>query len=346
MYGHRQTLAYLLKFTSNNIESYIALDLVKKFPRLATSTFHKRPTKKWLLSPLETLAKIPSAFRRGCKLKYWEGLIYDDVEIFPDAIFSIDKDEHPVFHLAVVNRCENVLNLAYRVGGHNYGLMNKTDNNRNTVLHLAGRLAKPQKLNLVSGAALQMQRELQWFKEVERWVIKDAKERTNKVGKTPQMIFTEEHKNLVIEGEKWMRDTANSCASVASLNVTIVFATAITVPGGINEDNGQPVLFKRNAFLIFAISDAISLFSSTASLLMFLAILTTRYAEINFLHALPKKLFIGLVTLFNWVLTGVAILAFLPVTLFVFLQFPLLVDLISSTYGPDIFGKRSDRPFY
>ncbi|XAR54439.1 hypothetical protein NMG60_11029562 [Bertholletia excelsa] len=295
-------------------------------------------------------------------------VIEEIVEIFPNAIWVHDSEDHDhMFHFAVENRSENVFNLAYQVDGNKLRVMNMIDNHGNTILHLAGRLAKPQKLNLISGAALQMQRELQWFKEVERWVRQDYKERTNKGGKTPQMIFTEEHKNLVIDGEKWMRDTANSCAIVASLIVTIVFAAAITVPGGNNQNDGQPVLFKRNAFIIFAISDAISLFSSATSLLMFLAILTSRYAEMDFLYALPKKLIIGLVTLFlsitfmiiafcctlylvfgrgeNWVLIGVAILASLPITSFVFQQFPLLVDLISSTYGPGIFGKRSDRPF-
>jgi len=32
------------------------------------------------------------------------------------------------------------------------------------MLHLAGQVAPPNRLNIVSGAALQMQRELLWFK--------------------------------------------------------------------------------------------------------------------------------------------------------------------------------------
>ncbi|CAH2041843.1 unnamed protein product [Thlaspi arvense] len=46
-----------------------------------------------------------------------------------------------------------------------------------------------------------------------------------------------------------------------------------------------------------------------------------------------------------WILIGVAALASLPVTSFVFLQFPLLVDVITSTYGYGVFGKKSDRVF-
>lgn len=38
------------------------------------------------------------------------------------------------------------------------------DNFSNNILRLAGNLAPKDQLNRVSGAALQMQRELQWFK--------------------------------------------------------------------------------------------------------------------------------------------------------------------------------------
>lgn len=193
-------------------------------------------------------------------------------------------------------------------------------------------------------------------------------ERQNNSGETAAMVFTKEHKDLVEEGQKWMKDTAYSYTIVAALIVTVVFAAAITVPGGNKDGTGLPILSKKTAFIAFAAADAISLFTSTTSLLIFLSILTSRYAESDFLHVLPKRLIIGLVTLFlsittmivafsatlylafghddGWILIPVAAFASLPFTSFVSLQFPLLVDLISSTYGPGIFGKQSDRPFY
>ncbi|KAL8489552.1 hypothetical protein ACS0TY_025457 [Phlomoides rotata] len=126
---------------------------------------------------------------------------------------------------------------------------------------------------------------------------------------------------------------------------------------------------KSRAFIVFAISDAASLFTSVTSLLMFLSIMTSRYAENDFLYALPKRLCIGLFTLFvsilsmmvafsastymvfgqehKWVLIPVAALACLPIATFVLLQFPLLWDVISSTYGPGIFGKQTHHtPFF
>nr|GME01969.1 ankyrin repeat-containing protein NPR4-like [Ipomoea batatas] len=112
------------------------------------------------------------------------------------------------------------------------------------------------------------------------------------------MVFTEEHKELKEGGEKWMKDTANSCTIAAALIVTVVFAAAITVPGGNSGENGLPIFSNNNAFTVFSISNAASLFTSATSLLVFLSILTSRYAEEDFLYALPKRLIIGLFTLF------------------------------------------------
>ncbi|XP_059637104.1 ankyrin repeat-containing protein ITN1-like [Cornus florida] len=289
------------------------------------------------------------------------------VDTFPDSVWSSDADRRKIFQVAVTSRSENVFNLIYQMGDHKQHMAHLRDRSGNTILHLAGKLAPAHKLNLVSGAALQMQRELQWFEEVKKFVIPAYNEIENDAKKTPAMVFSEEHKDLVIEGEKWMKDTANSCTIAAALIATVVFAAALTVPGGDNPD-GLPNFSKETGFITFVVSDAISLFTSTASMLMFLSILTSRYAEQDFLYILPKRLIIGLVTLFlsitsmmitfsatlylvfghkkAWILMPVAALACLPVTLFVSLQFPLLVDVISSTYGPGIFGKQSERPFY
>ncbi|PIN25472.1 hypothetical protein CDL12_01787 [Handroanthus impetiginosus] len=292
-------------------------------------------------------------------------IVEEILESFPPAILSGNRMGQNIFLLAVANRRENVFNLLYQMSEHKKLATQLRDVERNNILHLAGRLAPPAQLNLVSGAALQMQRELHWYKEVEKHVLPDFKHTENSKRRTPAVEFSVEHRDLVKEGEKWMKDTANSCTVAAALIATIAFAASITVPGGNNGDNGFPIFSGNTAFNIFAVFDALSLFSSTASMLMFLSILTARYAEGDFLYSLPKRLIIGLVTLFlsitsmmvafsatlylvfgrkrAWTLIPVAALACLPVTLFVTLQFPLLVSMFRSTYFPGIFGKRGER---
>ena len=199
---------------------------------------------------------------------------------------------------------------------------------------------------------------------MENFVPASRRTWNNKEMQTPQMLFTREHEKLKEAGEKWMKDTANACTIAAALIATVMFAAAFTVPGGIEPTSGKPLLSKKPSFM-FAVSDAISLFTSITSLLLFLSILTSRYAEEDFLYVLPKRLSMGLLSLFvsitfmlvafsatlylvlqrdvAWFVVLLTGFACLPITSFVLLQFPLLVDVISSTYGPGIFGKKTNR---
>ncbi|KAK1407913.1 hypothetical protein QVD17_39540 [Tagetes erecta] len=141
-----------------------------------------------------------------------------------------------------------------------------------------------------------------------------------------------------------MKNTASQCMVVATLITNIVFAAAFTLPGGYNQNTGIPFFRKEPSLIIFVISDAVSLISSSTSILMFLSILTSRYAERDFLESLPKKLMFGLATLFlsinvtmmvafsasffvlydkkvEWVPITITSLAGMPVILFAILQF-------------------------
>ncbi|XP_075497769.1 uncharacterized protein LOC142535003 [Primulina tabacum] len=291
------------------------------------------------------------------------------IEMFPNAIYAEEsKTECSIFHIAARERVENIFNLIYHMNERKQYFYDMTDSSGNNFMHICGELAPPHKLNLVSGAALQMQRELQWSKEMENFVNPSRRTWFNNDRKTPQMLFSEKHQELKSQGEKWMKDTATSCTIAAALIATVVFAAAFTVPGGLHGDTGVPIFVRKNLFVLFAISDSVSLFTSTTSLLMFLSILTSRYAEQDFLYLLPKRLCIGLLTLFtsitfmmvafsaaiyitlkeksNLFLVPMTVLACLPVTSFALLQFPLLIDVMYCTYGPGIFGKKSDRTLY
>ncbi|KAF3947095.1 hypothetical protein CMV_026726 [Castanea mollissima] len=236
------------------------------------------------------------------------------------------------------------------------------DSDRNTILHISAMFEPSARRNTVPGAAFLMQREVQWYKEVESIVHPFMLEYTNKNGQRPRELFTESHKELMKEGEKWMKETASSCTVVAALIVTIMFAAAITVPGGNNQDTGLPMFLDKKVFMLFIISDALSLLSASTSLLMFLGILTSRYAEEDFLKSLPKKMIVGLSTLIlsiatmmitfcaslfiilpgkSRVVIPIICLAIVPVTLFAWMQFHLLIDMVISTYASRILDKKA-----
>nr|DAD22616.1 TPA_asm: hypothetical protein HUJ06_024079 [Nelumbo nucifera] len=303
-------------------------------------------------------AKVYFAVVNAAKFGIVE-IVDEIIRSIPNAIYTADENGRNIVAIAIVHRQHKVFNLIYGMGPKQSHIT-PFDNQDNSLLHLAAMLSPYSQLSRVSGAALQMQRELQWYKEVGKFVPPVFAERINKNGQIPPTLFTEQHKDLVKEGETWMKGTASSCTVVAALIATIMFTAAFTVPGGNNSDTGIPIFLHRKAFMIFIISDAFSLFSSSASMLMFLGILTSRYAEEDFLVSLPKRLIIGLATLFfsvatmmiafgatlfivlhhraQWTAIPITLLGSVPVALFVLLQFPLLVDMVVSTYGSGIFG--------
>ncbi|KAM0003925.1 putative ankyrin repeat-containing domain, PGG domain, ankyrin repeat-containing domain superfamily [Helianthus debilis subsp. tardiflorus] len=260
---------------------------------------------------------------------------------YPDLMWKVNDYNQTIFHIAVKDRHEGIYNLLYEIGSMKDLITPLRDADENNMLHLAGKSATKERLADVSGAALQMQRELLWFK--------------NKDGLTPRELFTEGHKELIVEGEKWMKGTASQCMVVAALIATIVFAAAFTIPGGYSQNYGIPIFYRKSIFVVFVVADAISLFLSSASILTFLSILTSRYAERDFVESLPTKLMLGLATLFlsittmmitfsvsffilyhkemKWIPIFISVFAVTPVLLYVVLQYHLLVDVIRSTYG-------------
>jgi hypothetical protein len=178
--------------------------------------------------------------------------------------------------------------------------------------------------------------------------------RRNSEGQTPKEIFIKTHAHLQKDGEKWMKNTADKCMIVATLIATVIFAAAFSIPGGSNQQTGTPIFYRRNWFMVFFISDAIALCSSSTSIVIFLSILTSRYIEEDFFQSLPSKLVFGFITLFismvgmmvafiatsflvfssagAWVPFFVITLASIPVALFVWLHLTLWVDTFLSTY--------------
>ncbi|KAM1172123.1 hypothetical protein ACFX2G_022739 [Malus domestica] len=236
----------------------------------------------------------------------------------------------------------------------------------NNLLHTVTKITPLSQIDHIQGAALQMKRELQWFKEVESIVDPKDCESVNKDNKTPRKVFTENHKELGREAEKSMKETSTSCTVVDALIVTIMFAVASTVPGGNDEKISLPTFLTKKVFTTFIVSDAILHFSCTTLVIMFLGILTSHYFEEDFHKFLPTKMIVGLFTLFLSIVTMMIVfscaiyiildgksstivpsmlLASVPVTSFIWMQFPLLVELFISTFGRGIFDRNQKTLF-
>ncbi|KAK6233538.1 hypothetical protein QUC31_005944 [Theobroma cacao] len=239
---------------------------------------------------------------------------------FPDLIFRKDETNKSIFHIAVLHRHASIFNHI-----HNLGLQKDL-----IMLH----------------------------REVENLTQPSEREkRDSKYKLTPRELFTKEHEKLRKDGEEWMKSTAEQGMIVATLITAVVFTTASSVPGGTNGENGTPSNITKTMFHVFAVSDSVAMCSSIISTLMFLSIITSRYAEEDFLVRLPLKLAAGLTALLvsmmalmvsfsaiyflnysqlsklKWVPVLTSALSFLPAALFVLLQYHLLHDVFRSTFG-------------
>ncbi|KAK6273681.1 hypothetical protein POUND7_010764 [Theobroma cacao] len=218
-YGHKNLVSFLLGVTRNEIEpaypspyadeSGLMLQLLLVFPsiwRTCPTTPLKEitqltvPKVGFFRSYRVTQAAAPFA----CKL--WNSRSYRrDLRVNAPCTINCDPEKRDAIRGAVVHHHENVFNLLCNMSGHMHYVVQSTDIFANNNLQLAGKLAPPER-------------------EVEKFVKPGFRNALNGERKTPAMVFTEEHKELLKEGEQWLKDTANSCTVVAALIATVVFA--------------------------------------------------------------------------------------------------------------------------
>ncbi|KAH7844158.1 hypothetical protein Vadar_024973 [Vaccinium darrowii] len=96
-------------------------------------------------------------------------IVEEILDVFPSGIYFTYQRQRTLFQLAIENRQENVFNLIYQMDENHDHFLWRRDKFQNNALHTAGNFASRQQISLqanVAGAALQMQRELQWFKVI------------------------------------------------------------------------------------------------------------------------------------------------------------------------------------
>ncbi|XP_072088365.1 uncharacterized protein [Arachis hypogaea] len=268
------------------------------------------------------------------------------IDMNPEAISHVSQDEHNVLHMAVKHRQLKIFNLIKRNSAFK-SLIHRITGEGRTLLHQVARMEfyKEQRL---PGVAFQLQDELRWYERVRRIIPPHYLMHCDKDGLTANDVLEMEHQDMHKEAKCWIKETAQSCSTVAVLVATVVFAAAYTIPGG--SENGTPVFFGSRVFLFFTVTDVVALVSSLASVVTFLSILTSPFELWDFYKSLPRKLNLGFALLFfSLVCTMLAFSAtvlltiqlentkwtsvlfycagFLPVAIFAWMQFPLYKTL-------------------
>jgi hypothetical protein len=88
--------------------------------------------------------------------------IFGMVKANPDLLWSHTVDNTSIFSIAVLHRQAKIFSLVYGLDVKK-PMTTWVNKEGNIMLHMAGMIGASILLNRIPGAALQMQRELQWF---------------------------------------------------------------------------------------------------------------------------------------------------------------------------------------
>ncbi|KAG6700322.1 hypothetical protein I3842_08G107000 [Carya illinoinensis] len=206
------------------------------------------------------------------------------LEFFPEAVYDVDSNMKNIVLLSVEHKQPHVYELLLNKKNKNIihdSLFWEVDNNGNTALHLAAKVANSNPWP-VDGPALQMNWEIKWFEHVQKSMPESYPFLCNKAGETPREVFTKSHEVLVEEGRKWLIGVSNfACPVATGIFVTVAFSSTPKPNVQINETNSrkQMELFQ---YSLVSISYSISFFLSVTAVLCFLRIITSSYSERSF----------------------------------------------------------------
>ncbi|KAF5442132.1 hypothetical protein F2P56_037179 [Juglans regia] len=106
----------------------------------------------------------------------------------PEFLLIRNSEGMSIFQCAVLHRQAKICSLIYELEGVE-ALLAERDKSGNTILHLAGMLTEHTPIyDQIAGAALQMRREVQWFKDVESICLPITRELLNDQGLTPRQV--------------------------------------------------------------------------------------------------------------------------------------------------------------
>ena len=112
-----------------------------------------------------TTGRVNSAIIRAIKEGIFE-FVFEIVKADSQNLWTRDEKSTSIFSVAVRYRQAKIFSLIYGLDVKSAFTVCSDGFYGNTLLHLAGISAPSTSLDQIAGAALQMQRELQWFKVI------------------------------------------------------------------------------------------------------------------------------------------------------------------------------------
>ncbi|OMO76888.1 hypothetical protein CCACVL1_15347 [Corchorus capsularis] len=251
---------------------------------------------------------IPSSAKKRCKRQPdtplliaaksgIEEIVMEILKVYPQAVEHINQDGQNILHLAIKHRQFNIFNIVVDKEEIMEKLVLGIDNFGCTILHYAA-VMECYSGGTSTTVALKLQEELKWFKIVQHKLPSYYTIHRNKQNIIAKELFNKEHKEQHQAAQEWVKNTSQSCSTVAILVATVVFSVAYTAPGGYIENVGKPILLEKPLYSFFTVMDVAGLASSLTSVVIFLSILTSSLEIDEFLRTLPRKLSLGFIFLF------------------------------------------------
>ncbi|KAH7850016.1 hypothetical protein Vadar_026566 [Vaccinium darrowii] len=152
--------------------------------------------------------------------------------------------------------------------------------------------------------------DLHWFKRVKNDCYPHLWYVYNSNGKSAKELFEENHSALRRQAENACKILSSNGVVLTILIGTINFATLLTLPGGFDQNTGQPMLLKTNKqeLQLFLVYVLLALHFAAVALAALLLVPLSRFDTNDFYVAIPLKLLVGSVTVVNC--TGFTITAF------------------------------------
>ncbi|KAI5570252.1 hypothetical protein BDE02_11G015200 [Populus trichocarpa] len=275
-----------LFIATKNGKEEIVLEIMKKYPDATNSSLTRKEHIPLFIATMNGIEEI----------------VWEIINQYPHAVEHLNEEGQSILDVAVKHRQKNIFSLVKHQKIPLARLHRVVDKKGNTLLHHVADM-EHYRGGTKPGPALKLQEELQWFEQVQKVIPSHYVTLRNKEGKTAKELFEESHKDQLTNAQKWIKETTQSCSTVAALVATVVFAAAYTVPGG-SDKNGKPNFINSPYFLVFTVSDVLSLASSLTSLVVFLSLLTSPFELQEFHFSLPRKLLVGFTFLGNFLLAS------------------------------------------
>ncbi|KAL1823136.1 hypothetical protein ACET3Z_009914 [Daucus carota] len=213
----------------------------------------------------------------------------------PFTVEQVGPEYGSILHLAIKYRRMEIFNATRGSQG-------------NSILHMvalnATQLAQVKKSYIpwdsselndaTCNPAFELQEDLLLFQRVERTLMTHYHKTPNTDYLQADQLFAANKEPLRVAAQEWMKRTAENCAVNSVLIATIAFTAAYTVPGGTDDQSGSPLLLNHTLFVVFTVSDVLSLASTIIAALLFLSILTSSFRFRDFKESLPKRLMFGI----------------------------------------------------